>query len=326
MRRPTTSSTAILTFGIQVTGNSNSVRAFWMPLRKAGAERARHAGAGGGATVAGRAGKLHDGERAGDPRGQRPQARLWRAGGSGAAVRRRRRTVPLKDPKDFTLIGKPLKRLDTPDKVNGKVVYGIDAMLPGMKFATLAQCPGVRRQGRPGRRQRGQGRSRRAAGRRARRSGRGRRRSHVGGEEGPRCARHHLGRGPERERQLEGHLAGSARGEREGRASSQRPAATSPRAWRRASSSRRLTSCRFSPTRTMEPLNCTVHVKPDGCEIWTGTQVVARRAGGGGESRRPAGREGDRAQPSARRRLRPQARARHGGRRPFASPSRSTGR
>ncbi len=38
--------------------------------------------------------------------------------------------VPLKDPKDFVLIGKPLKRLDTPDKTNGKTVYGIDAMLP----------------------------------------------------------------------------------------------------------------------------------------------------------------------------------------------------
>jgi isoquinoline 1-oxidoreductase beta subunit len=49
--------------------------------------------------------------------------------------------VPLKDPKDFVLIGKPLKRLDTPDKVNGKVIYGIDAMMPGLKFATLAQCP-----------------------------------------------------------------------------------------------------------------------------------------------------------------------------------------
>jgi isoquinoline 1-oxidoreductase beta subunit len=48
---------------------------------------------------------------------------------------------PLKDPKDFTLIGKPLKRFDTPNKTDGKVVYGIDAMLPGMKFATLAQCP-----------------------------------------------------------------------------------------------------------------------------------------------------------------------------------------
>jgi len=48
---------------------------------------------------------------------------------------------PLKDPKNFNLIGKPLKRLDTPNKTDGKVVYGIDAMLPGMKFATLLQCP-----------------------------------------------------------------------------------------------------------------------------------------------------------------------------------------
>jgi isoquinoline 1-oxidoreductase subunit beta len=48
---------------------------------------------------------------------------------------------PLKDSKDFTLIGKSLKRLDTFGKSNGSVVYGIDTMLPGMKFATLAQCP-----------------------------------------------------------------------------------------------------------------------------------------------------------------------------------------
>jgi isoquinoline 1-oxidoreductase beta subunit len=47
----------------------------------------------------------------------------------------------LKDPKDFTLIGKSLKRFDTPNKTDGKVVYGIDAMLPGMKFATLAASP-----------------------------------------------------------------------------------------------------------------------------------------------------------------------------------------
>ena len=47
----------------------------------------------------------------------------------------------LKDPKDFTLIGKPLKRSDTPDKSDGKTIYGIDAMVPDMKFATLAQCP-----------------------------------------------------------------------------------------------------------------------------------------------------------------------------------------
>jgi isoquinoline 1-oxidoreductase beta subunit len=49
--------------------------------------------------------------------------------------------VALKAPKDFKLIGTPAKRLDTPDKVNGKTVYGIDVKVPGMKVATLAICP-----------------------------------------------------------------------------------------------------------------------------------------------------------------------------------------
>src|SRR5437899_1926831 len=48
---------------------------------------------------------------------------------------------PIKDPKDFRLIGKPLKRLDTPEKVNGQAKYGIDAMPPGVKFATFAHSP-----------------------------------------------------------------------------------------------------------------------------------------------------------------------------------------
>jgi isoquinoline 1-oxidoreductase subunit beta len=127
-------------FGIQVTGNSNSIRAWWKPLRSAGAsaramlvqaaaaqwqvEPVSCTAANGEVTHAGSGRKLSYGALAEDAGKQAPP-----------------KDVPLKDPKDFTLIGKPLKRLDTPDKVNGKVVYGIDAMLPGMKFATLAQCP-----------------------------------------------------------------------------------------------------------------------------------------------------------------------------------------
>jgi len=49
--------------------------------------------------------------------------------------------VALKDPKDFQLIGKPLKRLDTPEKTNGKGVFGIDVMLPGMLTALVARAP-----------------------------------------------------------------------------------------------------------------------------------------------------------------------------------------
>jgi isoquinoline 1-oxidoreductase subunit beta len=127
-------------FGIQATGNSNSIRAFWKPLRRAGA--------------AARAMLI------------RAAAQQWQVdpASCSAAVGKVRHEasgrvaaygdlvdaasalpVPkdpaLKQPKDFTLIGKPIKRLDTPNKTDGKVIYGIDAMLPGMKFATLAQCP-----------------------------------------------------------------------------------------------------------------------------------------------------------------------------------------
>jgi isoquinoline 1-oxidoreductase beta subunit len=49
--------------------------------------------------------------------------------------------VKLKDPKEWKLIGKPVKRLDTADKVNGKQVYGFDLKLPGMLNAAIKDCP-----------------------------------------------------------------------------------------------------------------------------------------------------------------------------------------
>ena len=49
--------------------------------------------------------------------------------------------VKLKDAKAWRIIGKPVKRLDTPAKVTGTAEYGIDVQLPGMLIASLAQCP-----------------------------------------------------------------------------------------------------------------------------------------------------------------------------------------
>jgi len=49
--------------------------------------------------------------------------------------------VPLKDPKDWKLIGKPVKRLDTMDKLTGAQVYGMDLKLPGMLNAAIKDCP-----------------------------------------------------------------------------------------------------------------------------------------------------------------------------------------
>ena len=49
--------------------------------------------------------------------------------------------VQLKDPKTFKLIGRPIKRLDTPEKLNGKAEFGIDVKLPGMLTAVIARPP-----------------------------------------------------------------------------------------------------------------------------------------------------------------------------------------
>jgi isoquinoline 1-oxidoreductase beta subunit len=49
--------------------------------------------------------------------------------------------VPLKDPKQWKLAGKPVKRLDTADKVVGKTVYGIDLKMPGLLNAAIKDCP-----------------------------------------------------------------------------------------------------------------------------------------------------------------------------------------
>src|SRR5262249_26866300 len=49
--------------------------------------------------------------------------------------------VALKNPREFKLIGKPTKRLDTPEKVNGKGMFGLDVTVPGMLVAVVARPP-----------------------------------------------------------------------------------------------------------------------------------------------------------------------------------------
>src|SRR6267154_3920758 len=127
-------------FGIQVTGNSNSIRAFWKPLR--------NAGAGARAMLVQAAAQQWQVDPAncstanGEVTHKESGRKLsYGALASAASSQTPPKEVALKDPKNFVYIGQPLKRLDTPDKVNGKAVYGIDAMLPDMKFATLAACP-----------------------------------------------------------------------------------------------------------------------------------------------------------------------------------------
>jgi isoquinoline 1-oxidoreductase subunit beta len=128
------------TFGLQVTGNSNSVRAFWLPLRKAAAgTRAMLVQAASQQWKADPAAiRTENSEAIHDASGRRL---AYGALIDGAQALTPPKDPTLKDPKNFRLVGNPLKRFDTPDKVNGKLVYGIDAMPAGVKFATLAACP-----------------------------------------------------------------------------------------------------------------------------------------------------------------------------------------
>ncbi len=127
-------------FRIQVTGNSNSIRAFWEPLRRAGA-------AARAMLVQAAARQWHVEPASCSASNSKvfhaPSGQTLAYGEliDAAVLLPVPQDPPLKNPKDFVLIGKPVKRLDTPGKTDGQVIYGIDAMLPGMKFATLAACP-----------------------------------------------------------------------------------------------------------------------------------------------------------------------------------------
>src|SRR5215472_3383849 len=73
----------------------------------------------------------------------RPSARTTTYGKVADAAARLEppKEVKLKDPNDWKIAGKPLKRLDTMDKLTGKPLYGIDVKLPGMLSAAVKECP-----------------------------------------------------------------------------------------------------------------------------------------------------------------------------------------
>jgi isoquinoline 1-oxidoreductase subunit beta len=127
-------------FGLQVTGNSNSIRAWWTALR--------NAGAGARSMLVQAAAKQWQVEAASCTTSKsvvthKESGRTLAYGALAGAASSETppKNVTLKKPEDFVYVGQSLKRFDTPDKVNGKAVYGIDAILPNMKVATVAFCP-----------------------------------------------------------------------------------------------------------------------------------------------------------------------------------------
>ena len=126
--------------GSQTTGNSSSIRGFYVPLRQVGAAaRAMlisaaaeklNVDAGGLTTEPGYVVEVAGNRRT--PYGELVDAAAKLPVPNG---------VKLKDPSTFRIIGTSAKRLDVAGKVNGEAVFGIDVKVPGMKVATVAASP-----------------------------------------------------------------------------------------------------------------------------------------------------------------------------------------
>jgi isoquinoline 1-oxidoreductase beta subunit len=127
-------------FPIQMVGGSTSTWTEWERLRKAGASARAMLVAAAAQTwkVEATSCKAENGQVIHSDSGRRLSF--------GQLTEQAARLTPpkevaLKDPKDFKLIGHPTKRLDTPEKINGAALFGLDVKVPGMLVALIARPP-----------------------------------------------------------------------------------------------------------------------------------------------------------------------------------------
>jgi isoquinoline 1-oxidoreductase beta subunit len=126
--------------GLQLTGGSTTVRAFWHPVREAGAA-ARALLIAAAAQIWGVAAESC--QTANNTVIHKASGRRLSYGelaGRAAGLQLPDKVV-LKEPAEYTLLGKPTPRLDIPAKVNGSAVFGQDVQFPGMQVAVVARCP-----------------------------------------------------------------------------------------------------------------------------------------------------------------------------------------
>jgi CO/xanthine dehydrogenase Mo-binding subunit len=261
--------------GIQMTGGSTTIRGSFLPMRKAGAvartmlvQAAAQRWRVPPESCRASAGAVHH-----DPSGKRLHYGDLVADAARLPVPR---DVPLKPLAASRLIGTPVKRLDAQGKVDGSARYGIDVRLPGMKVATLAQSPAFG------------GRLKSVDDRQALKIPGVRQvvrlddcvavvADHMGAaQKGLAALVIDWDDGPNK-------TLGSADIVDSMRQALQQSPAT-PRNdgdfdAALASATTRLDAIYelpFLAHAALEPMNCTVDVRPDACEVWTGTQVMTR--------------------------------------------------
>ena len=126
-------------FGMQATGGSTTVRAHWLPVRQAGAAAREMLVAAAAAQWKVEPASLRT--EAGHVIGANGKKLAYGALVEAAAQQPVPAKPTLKASKDFKILGKPTRRLDTPAKVNGTAKFGIDAQVDGMLVAVMARAP-----------------------------------------------------------------------------------------------------------------------------------------------------------------------------------------
>ena len=260
-------------FGAQMTGGSTSVRAYWVPLRQAGASARSMLIAAAAQQWKVDPAACHA-ERGVVIHAASGRKLKYGALADAAAKLPLPEKVALKDPKDFKLIGTPAKRLDTPDKLNGKAQFGIDKRLPGMKIATVAACPvfggkvakfdEAKARATPGVRQ------------------------VVALDNAVAVVADHMwaakqglaaldiqwDEGPNAKLKTEDIVAQMAQAAEQAGAVARNEGDVAKATAAAPTRVDAVYQAPFLAHATMEPMNCTVHVTKDACDIWTGTQVI----------------------------------------------------
>lgn len=262
-------------YGLQTTGGSASIQAAWAKLRQVGATARLML-----QTAAAQTWNVPVSECRCE-RGMVTHAPSGRSLGYGALAGTAAglpvpKEAPLKDPASFRLVGTSAHRLDTPSKVDGTAQFGIDVRVPGMKVAAIAICPVIG--GRLG-----------AVDETKARAVSGVRRvlladsavavvaDHYGAaKKGLAALRIQWDEGPSAgfsSKVWGDQLADALKGKglvvlNEG--SVDKASARAARRHRAVYESPPLAHT------ALEPLNCTIHVRQDGCEVWLGSQAPAR--------------------------------------------------
>jgi isoquinoline 1-oxidoreductase beta subunit len=259
----------------QATGGSTSVRGFYEPLRKAGAAARTM-------LVAAAAQSWNvDPASCRAEKGTVIHSATGRKLGYGALAERAAKLpgpdkLTLKDPKDFKLIGTPAKRLDTPAKVNGSAQFGIDVRLPGMKIATVAASPVL------GGKVAGLDESKALAIKGVHQVVRLDEvvavvADHMwAAKQGLAALAIRWDDGPNANLSTADIVQGLAKASQSAGVTARKEGDPESALTGAAKTIEAVYEAPFLAHAAMEPMNCTVHVRKDSCEVWTGSQVLSR--------------------------------------------------